>query len=289
MNAKLATTHDDDCLCVPCMTADFNAHIESMGLDPLKYDTDPKVDSVRTRYAKPGQRTGNGIVRTVSPKQVALIKRLMVERDTTNLVRLPGSEDVENMSLRGARDLIDRLFACPEKPRAEGAPTERMATPKQLEWLVKMANKEAEGTVAETRQAAIDDKPVTFAAATAALDVLFKAPYRKVAVDDGNVTLTLGLYRHPDGRYVRVQKARTGNHYYGKVLDRENGDAWNYTPGSLVGLKPEHKMSIEDVNALSLELGSCGVCGRTLTATVDGVGPSARVIGPICAAKQSAA
>lgn len=131
MTMTRATTspagHDDDCMCVPCMMADMDAALVEQGLDPAKYrdPSDGKGSAERTRYATPGTACGRGVVRLLSPKQVAFIKRLMVERDTSNLTRLPGSENIERMSLRGASDLIEKLLACPEPPSRNSEYSER--------------------------------------------------------------------------------------------------------------------------------------------------------------------
>lgn len=121
MTIALAVTgHDADCMCVPCLVADMDSHLAAQGVDAMKYrdPSDGKSEGSRTRYAQPGQTCGSGVVRLVSPKQVKYITRLLAERDTSKLVRLPGSENIEQMSLRGACDLIERLIACPELPRA---------------------------------------------------------------------------------------------------------------------------------------------------------------------------
>ncbi len=239
--------------------------------------------SERTRYKKPGTGSGRGVVRKVSDAQVRFMRRLMAERNTQGMRFLPGSEDIENMSLAGARDLIERLLACPMKP---DAPVERMSTPKQAEWLKKMSGKDVPADIEAIR---LKGEGATFAEASKALDILFKAKNVVVVTqtqatrkDD---TLTIGLYRHNDGRIVRVQKAKQGTHLYGLVLDRENGDAWIYTRGCTTGLIQANRMTLEEAEALSLALGCCCMCGMVLTATVNGVGPGMRWLGPICATK----
>lgn len=281
--APVIAGHDADCLCTDCMMADLDAHIvETRGaeaLDRINLDQagQRKDTSERTRYAQPGQRCGSGWVRVVSPRQVAFIKRLMAERDTRNLTRLPGSENIERMSLAGARDLIDRLLACPELPKATG---ERMATAKQVEWLGKMAGKDVPADIEAIR---VKGAAATFAEASRALDVLFKAGY--VKAPEVSVKEITGIYEL-DGCYFRMQKARNGRHFYAMQLDREAGDAWNYAAGMARRVPAEgRKLSLAECEALSLQLGGCCMCGKTLTATVNGIGPGARFIGPVCQGK----
>lgn len=274
--------HSEDCICVPCMNADMEAHIrENFGEDVLmRINADPanryRDTAVRTRYAKPGQRCGRGVVRLVSERQVRFIKSLLASRDTSKLIRLPGSEDIERMSLAGARDLIERLLACPERLVSK-VPSVALATEKQVEWLAKLSGKNVPAEIEAIR---LKGAEATKAEASKALDALFKAPSIKVEVaKPGELT---GIW-FLEGSYYRMQKARTGSHFYAKVLDRDAGDAWLYASGMARRVPAEgRKLSLEECEALSLQLGACCLCGKTLTATVDGVGPGARFIGPVC-------
>lgn len=275
-------THDATCICVPCMAEDMQAHVtDTYGADAWARaagDAPMSITPERTRYATPGQRCGNGVVRKVSERQVRFIRSLMSSRDTTRLVRLPGSEDIENMSLTGARDLIDRLLGCPLRA---GAPPVNLASEAQRRFVQSLLTDRAyDGP-------AIEVDTLTAREASAHITTLKALPYRprEARTAPSATALTIGMYRADDGTVVRVQKARTGTHLYGKTLDRDAGDAWVYAPGATRGLTEAHRMTIDDVTELSLSLGCCCCCGRTLTATVDGVGPAARVIGPICAAK----
>lgn len=278
--------HSEDCLCVPCMTADMNAHLtETMGSEYVALLNGDRIAtttdlSVRTRYATPGTKCGRGVVRKLSPRQVAFIKRLMAERDTTNLVRLPGSEDVENMSLKGASDLIERLLACPER----AVKSVRMATEKQAEWLGKLAGRDVPAEIEAIR---VKGAEATFAEASKALDVLFKAPRPQApkATTTEEIKEIAGLYEL-SGEIYRMKKARNGQHFYAeKMVDIETG-AWEYAQGYARKVPAEgRKLSLEECEKFSGLLGCCCMCSRTLTATVDGVGPAARFIGPICASK----
>lgn len=255
--------------CLKCMDDELNEIAAERGIKFASFEMPSgQPESVRTRYAKPGTACGNGVVRLVTPAQVRYIKRLLAERDTRNLVRLPGSEDIENMSLRGARDLIDRLLGCPELPKTSPRP----ATENQISYIKSLiARKGAPDVV---------DKIYTFDGASQAIEILKQMSDKKA---EG---LKVGIYRHDDGRIVQVKPNRAKTAMYGKLYHAEY-KAWEYVPGLLRGLTSAHRMTIEECQALSVEMGSCCLCGRELTATVDGVPPSQRYIGPICAGKLS--
>lgn len=272
----MALGHDTDCMCTPCMMEDMDRHLETIGYEPEWKGAEVAGavgEPVRTRYAKPGQAAGTGFVRHVSEKQVRFIKSLMASRDTSKLVRLPGSEDIEHMSLRGARDLIDRLLGCPEKPKYV-----RPATPNQLSFIKSLCERKGMPDLSEdivsfdkasetiTNLKALQDKP-------------------KVTVTEAK-PLTVGIYRHDDGRIVQVKPNQARTRMYGKLYDTES-HCWTYEPGLLRGLTEVHRMTLEECKDLSVELGACCMCGRELTATVDGVPPRDRYIGPICAGKIS--
>lgn len=265
----MALGHDTDCMCVTCMVEDMDAYLATQGTEISWHAAEMarRATGERTRYAAPGTACGTGVVRQVSDRQVRFIKRLLAERDTTNLVRLPGSENVEHMSLRGARDLIDRLLSCPERPRYV-----RPATSGQISFIASLCQRKGmpdlSGDVAEFSKAS---ETITM------LKGLADAPRATAA------PLTVGIYRH-NGRIVQAKPNRQGTRMYGKLYDAA-GRCWVYVPGLLSGLTEEHRMTLDECKALSVELGACCMCGRELTATVDGIPPSERYIGPICASK----
>lgn len=253
--------------------------------------------SVRTRYAQPGQRSGNGVVRLVSGKQVNFIKRLMRERDTSALVRLPGSENIERMSLTGARDLITRLLCCPELPFAvEARNTIRMATEKQWGWLRKLTDRECEGAVFRIRAQAVCESDwelteVTFDDARVALDVLFKAPRIREESKPKAERITEGMYRAPDGRIIKVQAARGSGNLYAKLWelfdepeDTKKGKKYGefvFVSGLIREVRPEWRMTLDEAKAHGVEFHFCIRCGIELT------NPESieNGIGPICISK----
>lgn len=257
--------HGPDCLCGKCCEADMNAFLRAQGINPDKYNdrrNGEDVTAVRTRYAKPGTSCGNGVVRTVSAAQVRYIKGLMAERDTTNLVRLPGSEDIENMSLRGARDLIDRLLACPR------AQVERMATEGQKRFLFSLAAQKGIVIPPESEWSS----PMTFKQISAHLDRLKALPNKM------DIEVEAGIYL-VDGVVHKVQRAVHGSgKLYAKVLV---DGVFQYAPGALKNVRPEHRMTLEQAKEYGALYGVCCNCGRTLT---DEKSIEA-AIGPVCAKK----
>ena len=303
---KLPTNdrHDADCYCVPCMVRDMDATLAENGLDANKYHTldDTRGTAVRTRYAKPGQKVCRGYVRKLSDKTIRFIKSLLHDRDTTNLTRLPGSEDVENMSLAGARDLIDRLLSCPEKT----VKTERMATENQINTIFKMVKmKSANGApiiaAMGIDQAKNDDRNITFTVAKATIDFLIndaqwlpRETQSKPTTNNGNSSnkaygnsrkeVEKGLYL-VDGDVYKVQIAVHGSGKpYAKTLDFETGK-FEYANGAIYNVNVKAPMTKAEAQEIAkkyrsnVELESyCFICGLPLTdeTSMD------RGIGPIC-------
>lgn len=84
-----------------------------------------------------------------------------------------------------------------------------------------------------------------------------------------------------DGDVVKVQLAVHGSGKpYAKKLNKETG-RWDYVPGLVSKLKPEHKLTQEQAKEFGLLYGRCAICGRTLTREES----IERAMGPVCAAK----
>lgn len=100
-----------------------------------------------------------------------------------------------------------------------------------------------------------------------------------------------GVYVLPDGdAIVKVQANQAKTRVYAKrwietgerILDsdgvtRVRGD-WEYAPGLIATIRPEHRMSLEQAKAFIVRYGRCVRCGRKLKAA-DSV---ERGIGPVC-------
>jgi hypothetical protein len=267
MNAELAE-----------MMRDMDAALAAQGLDPRNYGAQETApDPVRTRYATPGQRAGSGVVRKLSERQVKFIKGLMRERDTTNLVRLPGSEDIEHMSLRGARDLIDRLLACP----LLAGKVSNGASDAQLSFIRKLLDTRVLPGVPEVYRSTVEDvlPTLTRPQASTLIESLKDRPYLPRTTVTGAVVepLALGLYETPAGEIFRVKISQQGRPYAMRVV-LPSPVTFEFAPGAVAKLTADMRMSLERAEALSIEFGQCMVCGRELTAT-DSV---KRGIGPIC-------
>jgi hypothetical protein len=259
------------------MMAELDAIAAERGIEFAPWESPDSAGfaetSERTRYATPGQGAGTGTVRLVSDKQVRFIKRLMAERDTTKLVRLPGSEDIERMSLAGARDLIERLLACPELP-AELQPPAESATEPQLRFLAKLLAERVapEGTTTEG---------LSKRGATALIDVLKKAPRKPATSVTPAAPVTEGFYLNGETVY-KVQRAVHGSgNLYAKVF---NPDTMKFTYATGGIHKLTAAMKLDD--AQSVEFGAlygfCGRCGLPLTDDES----IALGIGPVCLGKE---
>lgn len=292
--------HSPECMCVPCMNADMEAAMRGNGMVPaLVFHGLPATNtatSERTRYAKPGQRSGNGIVRLVSEKQVKYMRYLLATRDTSKLVRLPGSEDIEGMSLAGARDLIDRLLGCPELPTVKASG----ASEAQLKFIRSLASERV-----------YDGDPVADAtdvrAASRVIDALKRAPRRPATVaapvaakaatatvEAGSGTVEAGMYRTADGTIYKVQRAVHGSgHLYAKRLvkldqaytkvtrgkEHTVTHEFEYASGAIRSIRPSDRMTLDQAREFGALYGTCCVCGRTLTdeRSIEAA------IGPVCA------
>jgi hypothetical protein len=280
--------HDAECMCGPCVAADFDAALVSQGIDPRKYDDGRNGETVgaqRTRYATPGARSGRGIVRQASRAQVGKIRGLMRERDLTRLVRLPGSENVACMSFRGASDLIDRLLACPELPADQHQPDMEPATGPQRSYVASLiASRDPSRTMPD---------PLTRTAASALIEELKAIPPAPRATRPAGVGE--GTYRR-DGVIYRVVRAVHGSgHLYAKraeVVTEATRDTtgnlvtpacirWERAAGVYGRLTPADELSAEDAATLGRLYGVCFRCGRTLTEETS----IAAGIGPRCAEK----
>lgn len=289
--------HDTECICPTCMMADMTAHIRATrttaDADRLLAELGTiaeKVKGERTRFAKPGQRAGRGIVRKISDKQARYLAFLLKTKDFTSLIsRKWFTTDVANISLAGAKTMITELKECPDRKLSATEVVQMdMITEKQVSYIVSlMRQSEIAGTVFDGKTED-DVKRLTKDGASKAITLLKALPKRKAlaaptATTKDEVKAIAGIYEL-DGKIYRMKKARGKAHFYAMELDREAGDAWNYAEGMARKVPAQgRKLSLEECEALSVRTGGCCMCGAELTATVDGVGPAARYIGPICA------
>lgn len=254
----------------------------------------------RTRYATPGAASGRGVVRKVSDAQVRLIRRLLAERDTSNLARLPGSADVTNMSLRGASDLIDRLQGCPL--RTVAAPADPQADPdydvqhqvalmtdKQRVSLEReiprrqVTNPIVDGVVVRLA----DGRKISRITASKALDLLFAAPFKPREITVTQVTdieVPSGRYAiEVDGvvKFYKVNHPTEGRWAGRTFVDTQASDDYYPVKNPAVRNSILKAIAADIQTALQRygqELGTCGYCGHTLTDEQS----RDRGIGPVC-------
>jgi hypothetical protein len=97
-----------------------------------------------------------------------------------------------------------------------------------------------------------------------------------------------GMYRKA-GTIYKVQKAVHGSRQnYAKrlvetlVIDKKTGKPkwkFEYAPGFVYELRPEHALTVEQAKEFGCLYGSCAICGRTLTNEISiemGIGPVCR-------------
>jgi hypothetical protein len=129
---------------------------------------------------------------------------------------------------------------------------------------------------------------VNKAAASAAITALKAMPKAApVKADTPEVApLTPGVYEVEGTVYV-VKPNRDKTRLYAKRLVEINGERltvegehvaieFEYAPGAIYNIKPEHKMPVERAKKLTIRYGKCIVCNRKLKAAKsveDGIGP----------------
>jgi len=79
---------------------------------------------------------------------------------------------------------------------------------------------------------------------------------------------------------IKVVRARESGRPYAKRLEEATG-TFEYKPGLISIVRPEHRMTLEDAKAYGALYGVCCVCGRTLT-NDESIEAG---IGPICAGR----
>lgn len=265
------------------LMADMDRHLLDTGTDPARFPVS-RADAPaaqRTRYKQPGQRSGRGVVRPNNDKQVKYILALMEQKDTTNLVLLPGAENVRHMSARGASDLLDRLLACPDKPNFVRPATDPMIDYIKRLMPLHVITDEARAWLVRNTA---DGVRMSFEHARRSIEMLKAAPMVSTTTIPARgrgpeVTVAVGMYERPDGKIFLVKKAQKKEHLYAMLVEIVDGKrVATYAPGSIHTLTADMRMTIERAEELTLAMGSCIACGRTLTN-----GKSVTLgIGPIC-------
>jgi hypothetical protein len=85
-----------------------------------------------------------------------------------------------------------------------------------------------------------------------------------------------------DGAAYMVKWNQTKTRLYAKV---RTGGRFEYAAGAIYRLTVGHRLTIEQAETLSLQVGACMICGRDLTVKES----VARGIGPVCRKRYGAA
>jgi hypothetical protein len=115
---------------------------------------------------------------------------------------------------------------------------------------------------------------------------------RAPRLDRHDEKLEPGVYRVPRGDdfdIYKVQPNKSKTRVYAKLLKpiggrRLNHDdeivqwEWEYAPGAITKIRPEHRMTEEDAKHFGLRYGICAACGKTLKVPES----VERGIGPVC-------
>lgn len=250
---------------------------------------DGGIDGTRKRPeagASGANQYGGYTVHAASDKQIALIKRLLEQKDTQFTPELAQGV-LDRVNKRNASDIIDRLLACPDKG---GVAPANQASDKQIALIQREDARRdflsLSFPVRDIVQAVRDGKPVSKRDASRAIDELLVTTFNDRPQATGSAALEAGMYRHPEtGAIYKVQKAVHGSgHMYAKLLvaDAETQTAsFEYASGAIRQIKPEWRMSLEDAKAFGAIYGVCCVCSATLTneASIEAG------IGPVCAGR----
>lgn len=225
-------------------------------------------------------------IRTISVPQQHFIARLVAER----VIPAQGGEQEAlkafhkgTLNIRHAHDLIEWLLVLPV--RAD-APRSDLASDKQIACIKREGERRSHNDTdtALTVGKAQRDEEVTKKEASHALDVLFGAPFLPRERQPQAQRLEVGMYRK-DGQVYKVQANQAKTGVYAKVLVLPEGGGkgrFDYAGSTAkVGLKPEHRMTLDEAKAFGVEFGVCCCCSATLT-NPDSIEAG---IGPICATK----
>jgi len=90
--------------------------------------------------------------------------------------------------------------------------------------------------------------------------------------------LSEGFYRADSGDIIRLKTSRSSGNLYGTLLNKET-HKFEYAPGIMRNVRPENRMTLEEVAEYGLEFKHCLVCGKQLTKKES----KDRGIGPVCA------
>lgn len=231
---------------------------------------------------------------TVANPLVDSLRRMLAE----------ATDEATVKQLRAAIDAVEAAAA----PQATAAPAAvpakpvRPATEKQLASVVREGARRdfTDHKVAETVRKAVANEAVSFADASAALDVLFASKFtprdRKPAAEEGFYVRTETRDGESTRVFYKVQIAHHGSGLPyakrlnvfpesvqgpdGELVTRVNA-SWDRAPGVVNELTADQRLSLEEAQAFGKLYGVCCCCATILTDEKS----IAAGIGPICASK----
>ncbi len=195
-------------------------------------------------------------------------------------------------SVAAVRDCYGVAAAMPTRPVIDVHAGVYPATEKQVNFILRLAKErrwaESDTPTADLVETVVAGKAITKKEASEAITFLqgcARNEAEPVVRVHGNQVLDLGMYRK-DGKIFRVYPARNGGHLLCKELvgdyDEPNDFHFVYRGGpSRNGLRPEHKMTLEQAREFGAQFGVCCVCGALLTDPTS----VAAGIGPVCGAR----
>lgn len=171
------------------------------------------------------------------------------------------------------------------------------ATEPQINYLVGLATErgahydaDARVLLSADRNGVIDLKALTKSEASNAIN-FFKSlprPAKPAAQPTAKVELEEGMYQVGDDIY-QVQKSKTSGKPYAKLLvlhyvTDEDGEVikarsrarFEYAPGAIRRIRPEHRLPLDRAKAFGKRFGICCCCSRLLTNKIsvdEGIGP----------------
>lgn len=245
---------------------------------------------VRTQTGGQKTSTGARVASPASDKQIGLIKRLIGERDVTNLTTFPARTLAEvqagnEVSKIRASGLIDNLMRAPkiQAPTLAGP----AASEPQMAFLRTLAEEHGEEVRTSYTKAEASDEITRLIGLREAQT---PAPKARIAED--------GLYRTPQGEIYKVQIAVHGSgRLYAKKLTKldEPRELKNGTrthefvkeTGALAKLTPDMKLTLDEMKQLGSDpqsqlYGTCCKCGLMLTDETS----ISEGLGPICGGRR---
>jgi hypothetical protein len=222
-------------------------------------------------------------VHYVTGRQLSFLSRLVAERDTVGL-GIPA--DLAKVSKDSASRFIDALLKRPVRAGVEVvAPKASDAQVNFIKSLIEQRDLSVlpTGGADRTLIANMEAGTLTKAGASDLIATLKSCPRPALTTTQALAERKDGMYLK-DGVVFKVQYnlAKTGC-YAKRLVQDGHGEAHFDYAGSLAanGLKPEHKMTLEQAKEYGSLYGTCCNCGRTLTDEQS----IAAGIGPICASK----